>query len=194
MTRLPLLLPLLALGGCIIYDHAGKCPRCDRWDDTGDWWADDTAGGGDTDGDDTDGDDTDVGDTGDAAADPAFTLSPSEGEVGTTFIASLTAGDGFDLSTVQGLEFFGGVDVLASETRPTEILLSLSIPDTTAPGTADLLVRLPDDQVAFLPDALTIVAAGTGDGTGGDGTDGGTDSGSDGSDGGSDSGGSASCP
>jgi hypothetical protein len=192
MSRLPFLLPLALLGGCVIYDTHGKCPHCDNDWDSGDWWSDT----GDTDGSGGDTDTTDdTGTTGDTDttpdADVAFTLTPSVGEVGATFIASLTASSEFDLTTVQSLEFYGDVDVLATEARTSEILLSLSIPAAAAPGTADLLVLLPDDRVSFLPDALTIVSAGTADdGSGGTDTD--SDPATGGSD--SDSGGSASCP
>lgn len=172
MTRLTLLLPLAALlGGCIIYDTQGRGRDKDEdgWWDTGDT-------GGRPDGD----TDVDPGDTDGAGF--AFTLTPSRGEVGTTFIASLTAtGEAFDFATVQDVDIYGDADVLAMEARPGELLLTLAIPASAAPGTADLLLHLPEDRVEFLGGALTIVAPGTiddeepADGSGDDGT--GTDPG-----------------
>ncbi len=183
MTRLVFLLPLALLGGCIIYDtHGKKCPGCD---DDG-WW--DTGAG------------EDPGEVPDAEA-LSFTLTPSRAEAGSTFIASLTTEADFDFATVQSVEAYGEVDLLATEKRAGELLLTLSVPVAAVPGTADLLLLLPADRVEFIEAALTIVAPGddgtgesdTGDdGTGDDGTgDDGTGDDGTGDDGTGDSG---SCP
>lgn len=169
MTRLTLLLPLAALmGGCIIYDTHNRGRGEGGWWDTGDTgeYTDDTDGRPD----DTDGRPT-----------FQFALSPSRGEIGTTFIASLTAvGEAFDFGAVEDVEVYGSADVLAFNARAGELLLTLAIPAAATPGTADLLLVLPDDRVEFIGQALTLVAAGTDPGdTGPDDTDsgGGEDSG-----------------
>ncbi|MDP2307084.1 MAG: hypothetical protein Q8P18_13755 [Pseudomonadota bacterium] len=176
MTRLTLLLPFAALlGGCIIYDKQGH----GRDKEEGGWWDTGDTGrdpGGDWDTKDTGDDPTDDTD----GASFAFTLTPSRGEIGTTFIASLTAaGEAFDFATVEGVELYGEADVLATEARPGELLLTISIPASASPGTADLLLLLPEDRVEFIGDALQLVAPGAADGSGAD--DGSDGSGSDGS-------------
>jgi len=182
MTRLSLLVPLALLSGCIIYDtRAGKCPGCDNEDDR-----DDTAGGPDTAGD-SDG----TSDTAGDVAESSFTLTPNVTDIGTTFIASLTTDTGFDFATIAGVELYGDAEVLATEARADELLLTVSVPASAAPGTVDLLLLLPDDRVEFLADALTLVVAGSdapSETEGGSGGGGGTDDGTSGTD---DSGG---CP
>ncbi|MDP2312251.1 MAG: hypothetical protein Q8P41_05045 [Pseudomonadota bacterium] len=186
MIRLSLLLPLALLGGCIIYDTHGKCPGCEGDEDG--WW-DTGRPGGDTD---TDGETDTAGDTDGSTF--GFVVTPSQLEIGSTVIASLTAAGGFDFSTIEGIEVYGEVDVLAMDARADELLLTLAVPATAVAGTADLLVLLPEDRVEFLGDALTLVAAGTGDDpTDPDGTDDGS-GGTDTDDGSSDTGGSGSCP
>ena len=156
MTRLILLLPLAALGGCIIYDNTGgKCHGCGWEDDT------DSGAGGDADTD-TDTDTTPV--------EAVWALAPNTGEIGSTFIASLTGGDGFDYGSVASVEVYGDVALLASESRDDEILLTFQIPADAAVGAADLLVVRTDGTADFLDDILGIVAVGSGDGSGGDGS------------------------
>jgi hypothetical protein len=178
MIRLfPLLLPLAAMSGCIIYDSApGKCDGCrddDAWDDTGR-----------QDGDHQQADDPGADDSGDAAADHAFTLDPSEAALGETLIASLTVEGTFDLSTIEGVEFLGGVDVLATQTRDDEVLITLSVPADAQLGPQDLLLRLSDGQAEIVDGALTVTDGST-DGDGGTDANGNTgDGGSDGTSGG----------
>jgi hypothetical protein len=193
MTRLSILVPLALLSGCIIYDtRAGKCPGCEKDDgrDTGDDDRDDTGGPTDTGG----ATDTDTPtDTGAEAPENAFTLTPNVADIGTTFIASLTTDVGFDYGTVQGVELYGDAEVLATDARADELLLTISVPADAAPGSVDLLLLLPDDRVSFVADALTLVVAGSDDPSeteGGSGTDDG--SGTDGSGTGTDD--SGSCP
>jgi hypothetical protein len=131
---------------------------------------------------DTDTDATDSGnDTGVEAH--TFALAPSEAAAGTTFIASLTVEGPFDLATIESVEFTSGVQVLASENRGTELLMTIQIPDNVPEGPTDLLLRLSGDQIELFENALTVLAV---DGSGGTG---GTDTGSGTSGTGGDSGG-----
>jgi len=156
------LAPALALGGCIIYDTNGKCRDC----------SDEQGGHGDHDDTgivDSGGavDDTGVTDTGgqvddtssDPSADMKLSLTPNVGTAGTTFIAHLTSDQAsFDWSLVSDVSFYGGVQVIASEPEPTELLLTLNIPSDALAGTADLLVATSDGRAFFMSDALTIQA------------------------------------
>ena len=160
LRRTLMSLPLLSLmGGCIIYDHENKCPGCEDSSFT------------DTDGpnhtiDDT-GDTSDTGDTGDTAPiTAAFLLTPAEGEAGHTAIVSLTA-TGFDLSTVANVRFYGTVNLIASENRGDEVLMTVEIPAGASPTTVDMLLELNDNSAKLVEDALTILEdSGTGGDTG----------------------------
>ncbi len=170
MVRFLLFVPLAA--GCLIYDTHEKDGRAGA-----DW--------GDSGGERTDaGERTDTGEP--AASDDAgaaFTLDPASGAIGSTLIASLTASDEFDFSTVSTVQFYTGVDVIAYQPRDAEILLSLSIPPGTTPRTADVLVLLESGEVEFLPGAFVLEAAGEADADGdGDGDGGRTDTGGSGGD------------
>ena len=129
LTQSHSLLPLLSLlSGCIIYDHENKCKGCEdssftdtdgpnhTIDDTGD-----TAG-------------TDTGATDTAPITAAFLLTPAEIEAGHTAIVSLTA-TGFDLSTVANIRFYGTVNLIASENRGDEVLMTVEIPAGASPAT-----------------------------------------------------------
>ena len=150
--RTALLALLLPLQACILYDGDCKegrdCP--DGHDDTGD-------------GDDDSGDDP-ADDTGHEPPPWAFVLQPSEAEAGDVFIASLRfEGDtapAYD--TVTSIEFFGDVDIWASDVRSWEILLTLAVPADARQGTADLLVRFQDVQAAWGEDVLSIWPDGSG--------------------------------
>lgn len=170
---------LFLLGGCIIYDHDGKCRECEL----------DTAGlsenggnggnnGGNNGGDDTATDDSGTDSAGDDTAPPetTFTLSPNTATAGDVVIASLTATN-FDISTVASTEFFGDVEVLASENRGTEILFTISIPATAPSQSADLVLILNDGSVELLDDVLAITAADGSGSTGSDPSNGGGDTG-----------------
>ena len=148
---LGILAPLLLLGGCIIYDQKGKCENCgeDGYDDP------DNQGGN--------GDDPDSGngqDTADNVPDVLFSLSPNTAAAGTTFITHLTADKAdFDWAMVANVTLYNGVDILADEVNPTEMLLTLRIPADTAATSSDLLIETTDGDAHFTPDALTILPA-----------------------------------
>ncbi|MFZ5482571.1 MAG: hypothetical protein ACOZNI_37760 [Myxococcota bacterium] len=163
MTRL--LLPLAALGGCIIYDTDGKCARCG---DDGDWY-EDTGSLGDDDGDGR-------GDEDPVEEEVTFSLDPNEAVAGDTFIAGLVVTEGeFDLGTVDSVEFFSGVSVCTSSLREAELLLTLVVDGQALPGEVDMLLHLADGDVVFVEGALTIVDPNADDGSGDGGTgDGGT--------------------
>lgn len=149
-------LPFTALSGCILYDSNGKCHEC--------------------------GPDELQEDTGALQDEPdvephAFALSPSEAALGETFIASLTVEGPFDLLSIGELEFFGGVEVIATDNRGDELLMTLLVHQDATLGPADLLLRLADGQVELVEGALLVSVDG---GSGGNGTDDDTDSGDDG--------------
>ena len=149
------LLPFLALlSGCIIYDHTGKFGHDDQDDSAVDSDPGTTTL--------TVTDTQSVDDTGTTSnpGEVSFTLDPSVGVIGTTFIASLTATN-FDLNTVANEQFYGEVQVLAAQNRGSEILFTLSIPATAKPGTADLLLELKDGTAQFLPKVLTLSVDGS---------------------------------
>lgn len=163
---LGILAPLLLLGGCIIYDQKGKCDNCEEGQDG------DQGGHQDSDGQDSDGRDTADQDTGETAADPAFLLTPDMGTVGSTFITHLSTNQpNFDWGTVTGVTLYNGVEILADEVNPTEILLTVRIPADTTATSSDLLIETTDGDAHFLPEALTILPA---DANGGDPSNGGT--------------------
>ncbi len=161
LSRTLMSLPLLSLmSGCIIYDHENKCKGCEdssftdtdgpnhTIDDTGD-----TAG-------------TDTGATDTAPITATFLLTPAEIEAGHTAIVSLTA-TGFDLSTVANIRFYGTVNLIASENRGDEVLMTVEIPAGASPATVDMLLELNDNSAKLVEDALTILeSSGTTDDTG----------------------------
>ena len=131
MPRLFLLLLAPLATGCVIYDRTG----CGKHH----------------------GDDCEVeGDTADDEAPaPIFTLDPAELEAGSTTIVSLTA-ENFDLSTVEGVEAYGPVDVVATSNRGTELLLTVVASAEAADGqTADLLLEV-GDEGEYIEDAFTV--------------------------------------
>lgn len=143
MPRLFLLLLGPLATGCVIYDRTG-CGKhhgddCEVEGDT----AGLSGGGG--------GDDT----ADDEAPAPIFTLDPAELEAGSTTIVSLTA-ENFDLSTVEGVEAYGPVDVVATSNRGTELLLTVVASAEAADGqTADLLLEV-GDEGEYIEDAFTV--------------------------------------
>jgi hypothetical protein len=162
--RNTVLLATLAMG-CVIHDNRG-----DRWEDTACWEhggpgpQDDTGGG--------------PGGT----SDPIYSLDPSEGAAGDTFIASLTAEPPVDYASIVGVEFLGGdVLVCATQPRADELLLTLGVLDTAVPHPVDVVIDF-QDATHLADDLFAIVGPGGGDGSGGDGS-GGDGSGGDGSDG-----------
>ena len=110
-----------------------------------------------------------VYDTADPDEEPQVLLAmtPSFGEQGETFIASIT-GD-LDGEVVSGVEFFGDLEVLAEDIRPNETLLTISIPAEAALGTVDLLVELESGMAIYLDAAFEIFEAGSGNTAGGSG-------------------------
>lgn len=135
----------LLLSGCIIYDHTGKCREC-GWESTDSGTPGDSNDPGDSSGEDSDVDPEEA----------SFTLTPSEGLIGSVFITSLTA-ENFDLSTVAETSFYGEVELLATQNRGDEILLTVSIPADAAVGSADLLLVMEDGSARMLEDILSLV-------------------------------------
>lgn len=150
------LLPVL--GGCIIYDHDGKCWDC----------APDEQVGPNDQGLDGDEDTAGPEDSGATQAGYKFLLDPAEAYPGDTFIAHLTQTGNFDLSQVTGAQFLdAGAEVLASETAADEILLTISVRGDAVPATLSMLLQTADGGNEYVPDVLTILAS-DGNHTGGD--------------------------
>jgi hypothetical protein len=153
----------LALQGCIIYDH--DCPGCDP----------DRVGEGIDGRPDRDDDtgceepcDDDPDDTGEEELPPppdyGLFLTPDEAEQGEIFIASLRADgeDELDLATVTELRIFGDVEILASDARSSEILLTVRVAPDAATGPVDLLAELDDGTATFEEGVLEIFPLGSG--------------------------------
>lgn len=144
MIRLfALTLPLLS--GCIVYDHEGK-----RHDEE-DYGRDDVPL-----------EEVEPGtppdvDTGGTVVTLKFALDPSEAYPGDTFIAHLTASDGFDLSRVDGASFVDGPAILALEPAEGELLLTIQVGAAAAPGAVDLILHQVDGRTEYVPQALTIL-------------------------------------
>ncbi len=163
---LPIMAFGLALQGCIIYDH--DCPGCDpdRPGDRPDDYPD-----RDDDPDDCESPCDD--DTGDVEQPPppdyGFYLTPDEAEQGQVFIASLRADgeDAVDLASITDLRLFGEVEILASDLRSSELLLTVQVAGDAALGLVDLLVELDDGSAAFEDGVLEIFPAGSGHEAGG---------------------------
>ena len=147
MSRwLTILLP--ALGGCIVYDHEGKCFGCE----------DDPVGPidegltGDSGGNEVD----DSG--GGTVGGYKFVLDPSEAYPGDTFIAHLTQTGAFDLSQVASAQFLDTpVEVLATEAGADELLLTISVRPEAIPATVSMLLNTADGGNEYVPDVLTIL-------------------------------------
>lgn len=146
MSRwLAILLP--ALGGCIVYDHEGKCLGCED-DQVG---PNDEGLGGDSGGA--------VDDSGGGTvAGYKFALDPSEAYPGDTFIAHLTQTGAFDLSQVTSAQFLEApVDVLATEAGVDELILTIAVRPEAIPATLSMLLNTADGGNEYVPDVLTIL-------------------------------------
>jgi hypothetical protein len=152
-------LPLISLvaataPGCIVYEQDG-CDGC-GWDDDQDWsddWCDTEDGSTDCD---TDGDDD--------GEEPAFSLTfaPGQAEQGETFVGKLTVEGSFDLQTVTGVRFTGGVDVLWSELREGELRVLVDVPATSELGAVDLIVARDGGPSLLVEGALFVGEPGSG--------------------------------
>jgi uncharacterized membrane protein YgcG len=172
-TALLALVPLTT--GCIIYDGTW-CGKKDR----------DCSVEGDTAGLTEEG----GADTAEEEAPAAsFTADPDELLIGSTTIVSLTA-ENFDLSSVDEVDAYGPIAVIAISNRGDELLLTVVADADALDGdTADLLLTV-GDGAEYVDDVFTLRAELSEDGGGDDGGDGsGSDDGSSG--GGSGSGGTS---
>ena len=164
-TILPL---LLALQGCIVFD--GHCSGCDPWGDDGRPDRDRPPRE----------DPVDTGEAEDTGSPvepepPSYALAllPSEAEQGETFIASLGSSgeDVLDLALIETLRFLGDVEILASDLRSAELLLTVAVAPEAAVGPVDLLAELDDGTALWQEAALTVWEAGSGHQAGGSGGD-----------------------
>ncbi len=152
---LPIIAMALALQGCIVYDH--DCPGCEVPDQDDDYRPD-RPGDDDPEPGDTGGDDQPN------APDYGFYLTPDEAEAGDTFIASLRADgeDPVELEDIADLNLYGDVQILASDLRSSELLLTVQVDAQADLGLVDLLVELEDGSASFTEGVLEIFAAGSG--------------------------------
>ncbi len=163
---LPFLAFSLSLSACE-YHECGPCDDgfwedcdhndCHDWDDDEDHeWADndDDDGGGEDTGEEQEPEEPEY----------SYSLSPAEAEPGDSFIGSLVAegeeAPGYDAIT--SIEFYGDVQVLASEVRGDELLLSLSVDFDAELGAVDLLVEFDDGDAAWVESVLVIYEVGSG--------------------------------
>ncbi len=149
MSRWLTLLLIPTLGGCIVYDHEGKCFGCD----------DEQVGPNDEGLDGEDGDTAvDVDDSGTAPVGYKFSMDPPEGYAGDTIIAHLTQTGDFDLTQVTGAAFLDApIDVLATEASAEELLLTLSIRPEAQPATVSMLLYTADGGNEYVPQVFTIL-------------------------------------
>lgn len=161
LTFAAVALTTIALQGCIIYEdgHDGDCgweDDCDfSWDDDLDWC--------DEDGNNQDGDPCDD-EVGDEEPEPAFDLylDPGHAELGETFLAHVTAEGEFDIGSVTGVRFTGGVEILYTEVRETEVLVLIDVPAQADLGLADLVVSRADAEAVLMEGALLVAEPGSG--------------------------------
>jgi hypothetical protein len=155
MNLLPPLLGLAALAfeGCIIYD--GDCKNCDPDGSSRNDRHDDTSSGSDT-------------DTADSKPpEPVFSyvMTPDHGEAGQAFIASLrSTGEAPPYTEISEIDFYGPLQVLASDVRSWEYLFAVSILPEAEPTTVDAVVVFSDGDTWLGDDLFTVFAAGTGNG------------------------------
>ncbi len=158
----------LALQGCIIYDH--DCPGCDP-----DHPRDRPDDHPDREDDPDDCEEPCDDDTGDVEQPPppdyGLYVTPDQAEQGQVFIASLRADgeDALDLASITDVDLFGDVEILATDLRSSEILLTIRVDDDAEPGFVDLLVELDDSSAVFEDGVLQIFPAGSGHEAGGSG-------------------------
>lgn len=170
MRWMSLALLCVPLQACMFYGHR-DCDRCSgggNWNWNNDTGIVDTGGSQNASGQDTSSSnsgtadsgtthDTSSCDTGTSQARLALGFSPSQADLGSTFIGSLTDSTGADLSKVTSVQFFGPVTVQAMDARPNEVILSLSAAADGQPGPVDLLAQFADGTAGYLPNALTLV-------------------------------------
>ncbi len=164
---------LLALQACVIYDEDCKGCEVDPNDNcpAGEGFCDDADPNGDPSGTN---DTAEITDTADSAAeadtvDYGFYLLPSQGEAGEIFIASLRADgeDTPDFEAITDLRFYeGDIEIIASDARSWEYLLTLSISPDAEPGPVDLLVEFKDGTASWVESVFTIYEAGSGHSSG----------------------------
>ena len=143
MRILTLALPIAALSsGCIVYDN-----------DQGDGSIREHTRPGS------------MEDSASSDVDPALGLSftPPQAEQGEIFIGSLSVTDGeINLSDVQNVQLFGDAEVLATNVRSNEVLLSVGVAADAESGEADIVVEFKDGSAAWLEAAFVISPQGEG--------------------------------
>lgn len=154
-------LSLSSLGGCIIYekdvihhdDGGGECGRGEPCDDWG-WYE----GEGDS-----------AEDPGDVDPETLWFFAPNTLAPGETKILSLTSDPIYDYLSITEVALYGDASVCAIDVREDEVLVTASAFQDAAEGTVNALIVTEDGEGIWVPDALSIVGAGSssGDGSGG---------------------------
>ena len=165
-TSMALAATLALLQGCIYVENNGDgdWEDWDEWEDCGDdeWdpcWDDDFS------------DDEGDGTADDPAADAGLFLTPDSAAPGDILITSVRSADGFDLSSTVSVSLFGDVDVLATDAREGEVVITLAVWDDAREGALDLLIELDGGDTLYAPDAFTVIhTTGGNDGSGNDGS------------------------
>ena len=147
MTKIILSLPILALAsGCLVYDNDGQLSG-DR-DHTRPDLTEDSAAG-------------------ELEAPIGLEFTPPQAEQGEVFIGSLSVTEGdVDLSLVESVSVFGDADILAIDSRPGEVLLSVAVASDATSSEADIVVEFQDGSAAWLEAAFVISELGSGAGAG----------------------------
>ena len=147
MKKIFLTIPVLALAsGCLVYDNDGQNgPDRDR----------------------TRPDLTEDSGAGEIEAPVDFEFTPPQAEQGEVFIGSLSVAEGdVDLSSVESVTVFGDAEILAIDSRPGEVLLSISVAGDAVSSEADFVVEFEDGSAAWLEAAFVISEMGSGAGAG----------------------------
>jgi len=143
MRKLILGIPILALAtGCIVYDNdqGESNDRAHTRPGT-------------------------VEDSGSSDIEPSLNLSftPPQAEQGEIFIGSLSVTDGdLNLADVESVQLFGDAEVLATNIRSNEVLLSVGVAADAMSGEADIVVEFKDGSAAWLEAAFVIAPSGQG--------------------------------
>ena len=87
---------------------------------------------------------------------PSFSLSPDQGLIGDTFIASIAADDEVDFSEVNEVFFLGDVTICTTQARQGELLMTVSIDEQASQGAVDLVIGFEDGTAYLINDALFL--------------------------------------
>ncbi|MDP6933461.1 MAG: hypothetical protein QGG40_11125 [Myxococcota bacterium] len=87
---------------------------------------------------------------------PTFWLSPDSLTVGETVIVTLESDQTVDFEGITDLHFYGDVDLLASQPRDDELLLTVQTPGDAVTGEVDLVIQMEDGTTTWVDAAFTL--------------------------------------